>query len=103
MVNLLPQANNVKTATSAGISHEVQPEYWQRFEDAFATEANEFINSILEDTKVPLPMEVGLKVLRIGWALQEALLTGNVVRFNKDGEREDGRDMMVMVDGKPKL
>jgi myo-inositol 2-dehydrogenase / D-chiro-inositol 1-dehydrogenase len=94
MVNLLPQSNNVKTATSIGITQQVQPEYWERFEDAFATEANEFIACIIEDTPVPLKLEMGLKVIKIGWALQEALLTGEVIRFDESGERLDGRVQM---------
>lgn len=86
-VNVVPQANNVVLADRRGISHEVQPEYWQRFEDAFATEAQEFITSVLNDTPVPLPLESGLKVMVIGRALQDALLTGEVQRFDEQGQR----------------
>ncbi|KAK5278300.1 hypothetical protein LTR16_008786, partial [Cryomyces antarcticus] len=68
----------------------VQPEYWERFEDAFATEANEFCERVLEDKPVPLPLELGLKSLEIGWALQEALLSGKTVHFDQNGKRLDG-------------
>jgi myo-inositol 2-dehydrogenase / D-chiro-inositol 1-dehydrogenase len=44
MVNVIPQADNVVLADKQGIRHEVQPEYWQGLEDAFATEAKEFVN-----------------------------------------------------------
>ena len=86
MVNVVPRANNVVLADKLGMRHEVQPEYWQRFEDAFATEANEFIDSIARNTPVPLPMETGIVVMKIGRALQQALLTGEVVRFDEDGK-----------------
>ncbi|KAF2019513.1 NAD(P)-binding protein [Aaosphaeria arxii CBS 175.79] len=85
MVNVFPRANNVVLADRLGLRNEVQPEYWQRFEDAFATEANEFISSIVRNEPVPLPMETGIVVMRIGRALQEALCTGNVVRFDQNG------------------
>ena len=67
--------------------HEVQPEYWQRFEDAFALEANEFVKAVLNDESVPLPLEKGIRVMEIGRALQEALLSGNVSRFDEQGKR----------------
>lgn len=91
MVNLVPRLDNVTVAQSIGISHKVQPEYWDRFEDAFATEANEFVACILNNTPVPLKLELGLMSLKIGWALQEALLTGERIRFNEKGEQLDGK------------
>ncbi|KAJ4315649.1 hypothetical protein N0V94_005846 [Neodidymelliopsis sp. IMI 364377] len=87
MVNVMPKANNVVLADDLGMRHEVQPEYWQRFEDAFALEANEFVNSIVRDEPIPLPMETGIVVMKIGRALQEALTTGEVVRFDESGHQ----------------
>lgn len=87
MVNVIPKRNNVVLADSLGMRHEVQPEYWERFEDAFAVEANEFVSAVLKDTEVPLPLESGIMVMKIGQALQHALLSGEVVRFNESGER----------------
>jgi myo-inositol 2-dehydrogenase/D-chiro-inositol 1-dehydrogenase len=89
MVNLVPRLDNVTTAEKGGIRHQVQPEYWERFEDAFATEANEFVASIVDDTPVPLKLELGLMSLKIGWALQDALLSGKRIRFDEEGNRLD--------------
>lgn len=86
MVNVVPKRNNVATADKAGMRHEVQPEYWERFEDAFALEANEFAKAVLNDKPVPLPLETGLMAMKIGRALQQAMLSGEVVRFNNEGE-----------------
>ncbi|RSL55389.1 hypothetical protein CEP54_009437 [Fusarium duplospermum] len=86
-VNVVPKANNVVLADRLGIRHEVQSEYWQRFEDAFAVEANEFTESVLKNKPVPLSIEGGMMVMNIGRALQHALLTGEVVKFNEKGER----------------
>lgn len=85
-VNLVPRTNNVTLCKKGGISHEVQEEYWQRFEMAFTTEAQEFVDSILKDTPVPLPLETGVKVMQIARALQSALWTGEVSRWNEKGE-----------------
>lgn len=90
-VNVVPRLNNVTMAQTNGISHEVQPEYWERFEDAFATEANEFVASIVDNTPVPLKLELGLMSLKIGWALQEALLSGERIRFDEQGNQLDGK------------
>lgn len=87
MVNVHPRSNNVQVAGKAGITNEVQPEYWERFEDAFATEAIEFCEAVLEDKPVPVALELGLKSLEIGWALQDALLTGRVQHFDEQGKR----------------
>jgi myo-inositol 2-dehydrogenase/D-chiro-inositol 1-dehydrogenase len=86
-VNVHPRSNNVLVSGSHGISNEVQPEYWERFEDAFATEANEYCESIINDTEVPLPLSLGIRSLEIGWALQDALLTGETQHFDRSGRR----------------
>ena len=84
-VNLVPRADNVVVSDKRGMSHEVQEEYWQRFEHAFATEAEEFIECILKGGPVPLPLGVGLKVMQIARALQSALWSGEVSRWDEDG------------------
>lgn len=91
MVNVMPKQNNVVIADKLGMRNEVQVEYWQRFEHAFALEANEFVQSVLQDKPVPLPLELGMKVMTIGRALQDSLVSGRVVRFNEQGKRiEEG-------------
>ncbi|KAK4548538.1 hypothetical protein LTR36_009448 [Oleoguttula mirabilis] len=86
-INGLPRDNNVVVCDKRGMTHEVQPEYWQRFEHAFATEANEFITAILKHKPVPLPLELGQKVMQIARALQDALWTGEVSRWDEHGVR----------------
>ncbi|GAB7350604.1 hypothetical protein MBLNU459_g1172t2 [Dothideomycetes sp. NU459] len=86
-INVHPRSNQVEVASSIGITNEVQPEYWERFEDAFATEAIEFCESILDNKPVPLPLDLGIKSLEIGLALQEALLTGRTQHFDEEGHQ----------------
>lgn len=90
-VNVVPRANNVVVHDKLGIRHEVQPEYWQRFSEAFAIEGNEFIDSILQDKPVPLKLETGMKVMQIARGLQDALLTGEIVRFDEQGNRVEAK------------
>lgn len=87
-VNVVPREDNVVLSDKLGVRHTVQAEYWQRFEDAFALEAREFVASVRDDTPVPLPLEGGIKVMNIGRALQHALLSGDVVKFDKEGKWE---------------
>jgi myo-inositol 2-dehydrogenase / D-chiro-inositol 1-dehydrogenase len=89
MVNVMPKKNNVTIADSSGMRNEVQEDYWARFEHAFALEANDFVDSILQDKPVPLPLETGMMVMTIGRALQDSLQSGNVIRFDKQGKRVD--------------
>ncbi|TIA52207.1 NAD binding Rossmann fold oxidoreductase [Aureobasidium pullulans] len=86
-VNVQPRSDFVELASSNGISHQVQPEYWERFEDAFATEAIEFCESVLEDKDVPVALDIGIQSLEIGLALQDALLSGQVQKFDEEGHQ----------------
>ncbi|KAK0663526.1 scyllo-inositol 2-dehydrogenase (NAD(+)) [Lasiodiplodia hormozganensis] len=90
MVNLIPRINHIQVASATGINHEVPPEYWERFEDAFATEANEFCDSILENKPVPVPMNLGVKGMKIAWALQHALWHNKSLHFDRNGNQIDG-------------
>ncbi|KAK3720646.1 hypothetical protein LTR37_003695 [Vermiconidia calcicola] len=85
-VNLVPRANTVVHYSNRGINHEVEEEYWQRFEHAFAAEAQEFVESILKDTPVPLPLKAGMKVMQIARGLQDALWSGQVTKWDENGE-----------------
>lgn len=48
-INVIHLRNSVVATDKLRMRHEVQPEYWQRFEDAFALEANEFMEAILKN------------------------------------------------------
>lgn len=88
-VNTQPALNLVNIYDSAGIRREVPQHYYDRFEYAFVTEANEFTASCLENSPVPLKLEGAVQAVRIGAALQEALITGQKIFFDEQGNRED--------------
>ncbi|KAL4936247.1 hypothetical protein BDV06DRAFT_228074 [Aspergillus oleicola] len=85
--SLASRSDNVVLVDKLGLRHEVQSEYWQRFKHAFALEANEFTDAVLNDKPVPVKLETGMTVMKIGQALQHAFLSGEVVKFDEKGER----------------
>ncbi|KAL2856583.1 hypothetical protein BJY01DRAFT_170016 [Aspergillus pseudoustus] len=86
-VNTQPQLNLVQTFDASGIRKEIPQHYYDRFEYAFVTEANEFTASCLENKPVPLKLDGAVQAVRIGAALQEALITGEKIFFDESGNR----------------
>ncbi|KAK8922203.1 hypothetical protein H634G_00349 [Metarhizium anisopliae BRIP 53293] len=86
-VNTIPTANLVRVYEPNGIRHEVPKTYWDRFKNAFNTEANEFTACCLDDTEVPVKLATAVAAIKIGAALQESMISGDKIWFNKEGER----------------
>ncbi|PFH58487.1 hypothetical protein XA68_13595 [Ophiocordyceps unilateralis] len=87
-VNSQPTANLVRLHEPGGIRHEVPQTYWDRFKNAFTTEAVDFVDCCLDDKPVPVKLETAVAAVRIAAALQESMISGNKIWFNK-GERTD--------------
>ena len=50
---------------------------------------------MLKNKPVPLPLETGMMVMKIGRALQDSLLSGERIQFNEKGNRlDEGVKMM---------
>lgn len=88
-VNTQPALNLVSIYDSTGIRREIPQHYYDRFEYAFVTEANEFTACCLENTPVPLRLDGAVQAVRIGAALQESLITGEKIFFDEEGNRVD--------------
>ncbi|KJZ76879.1 hypothetical protein HIM_03756 [Hirsutella minnesotensis 3608] len=88
-INTVPTANLVRIHEPGGVRHEVPQTYWDRFKNAFATEANEFTASCLDNTPVPVKLQTAVAAVRIGAALQEAMISGRKIFFNDKGEVVD--------------
>jgi myo-inositol 2-dehydrogenase/D-chiro-inositol 1-dehydrogenase len=86
-VNTQPAANLVHIYEPSGIRREIPPHYYGRFREAFITEANDFTACCLDDTPVPFALEGAVNAVRIGKALQEALISGRKIDFDEDGDR----------------
>ncbi|KAF9885672.1 hypothetical protein FE257_012654 [Aspergillus nanangensis] len=86
-VNAQPALNLVNVFDGTGIRREIPQHYYDRFEYAFVTEANEFTACCLENTPVPVKLEGAVQAVRIGAALQEAMITGQKIFFDESGKR----------------
>lgn len=75
----------MQVAGEQGITHSVPDEYWKRLKNAFATDANEFVDGALENKLVPVILGLGIKGLTIGRALQDSLLTDERSQFSEKG------------------
>ena len=86
-INTQPASNLVNIYEPSGIRREIPPHYYGRFRDAFITEANEFTACCLDDIAPPMKLEGAVNAVRIGVALQEALISGKKIEFDEQGNR----------------
>lgn len=86
-VNTQPQLNLVHVYDGSGVRREIPQHYYDRFEYAFVAEANEFTAAVLEGTALPLDLRAAVQSVRIGAALQEALISGKKIFFDERGDR----------------
>ncbi|KAF4119757.1 myo-inositol 2-dehydrogenase / D-chiro-inositol 1-dehydrogenase [Geosmithia morbida] len=86
-VNQQPYLNLVDIHEPTGIRREVPSTYYDRFREAFVTEANEFTACCLDNTPVPVRLKGAVDAVKIGCALQEAMITGQKIEFDELGRR----------------
>ncbi|KAJ6077533.1 uncharacterized protein N7446_000469 [Penicillium canescens] len=86
-VNTQPALNHVNVYDGSGIRREIPQTYYDRFEYAFVTEAQEFSAACLDDLPVPVDLACSVLAVRIGAALQESLITQKKIFFDENGER----------------
>ena len=86
-INMQPQMNLVNIYEAAGIRREIPQTYYDRFEQAFVTEANDFTAICLDNGKLPMKLTGAVQAVKIGCALQESLITGSKIWFDKTGKR----------------
>ncbi|CZR67336.1 probable NAD binding Rossmann fold oxidoreductase [Phialocephala subalpina] len=88
-VNAQPMQNLVNIYEKGGVRREIPPHYYGRFEQAFVTESNEFTAACLDDGKLPFKLAGAVQAVKIGCALQEALITGKKIYFDEVGRRSE--------------
>lgn len=93
-VNMQPQQNLVQIYDAGGIRREIPQTYYGRFEHAFVSEANEFTAWCLDGGQVPVPLEGAVEAVRIGCALQEAMITGKKIWFDEGGRRVERANLV---------
>jgi myo-inositol 2-dehydrogenase/D-chiro-inositol 1-dehydrogenase len=92
-VNAQPMSNLVNIYDSIGVRREIPQHYYGRFEQAFVTEANEFTECCLDDKPLPMKLTGAVQAVKIGCALQEALVTGKKIWFDETGRRVEKAQM----------
>jgi len=70
-----PRQNRLEIADATGIRNECTPSFFERFEDAFLTEASYFVDAIREQQPLSLTLDDATEATRIGIALRESLLS----------------------------
>ena len=86
-INAEPQLNLVRHSHNGGVTKAVPQHYYDRFENAFVTEANEYTACCLDNTPLPLKARDAVRAVEIGKALQEALVNGIQIKFDEAGRR----------------
>ncbi|WPH04099.1 Hypothetical protein R9X50_00698400 [Acrodontium crateriforme] len=86
-INGTPAQNLVEIHEPAGVRREIGQTYYDRFEQAFVKESNEFTEAVLDDKKLPFQLSGAVQAVKIGCALQEALRSGKKIEFDQMGDR----------------
>lgn len=84
-VNANPANDLVEHHQSDGIRREIGQTYYDRFEQAFVRESNEFTAAVLDDGPLPFELEGAVRSVRIGQAMQKSLREGRAVKFDRQG------------------
>ncbi|KAK1470197.1 oxidoreductase [Colletotrichum cuscutae] len=86
-VNAVPRKNRVEICDTDGyVKIEPTNSWYDRFISAFVVEANAFVDAILDDKPLPIPLRSALTSLRIASGLQESLRTGQKLFFDRQGQ-----------------
>ncbi|GAD91794.1 NAD-binding Rossmann fold oxidoreductase family protein [Paecilomyces variotii No. 5] len=82
-VNMQVRKNHVEIHDSLGARRELPQHYYERFREAFITEAYEFTACCLDNTSPPISLQSSVKAVGIGQALQRSLISGEKVFFDE--------------------
>ena len=86
-INMQPQLNLVNIHDATGIRREAPASYYDRFHEPFVTEANEFTECCLNDTAPMMRLQGAVHAVKIACALQESLVSGEKIEFDREGGR----------------
>lgn len=87
-VNLIPRRNAIELCDRDGVVKTfAHPGWYDRYAPAFVNEAVMWVDALLDEKPMPVPLRSSLVSLRIATALQESLRTGQKIFFNREGEQ----------------
>lgn len=78
-VNMQTRKNHVEIHDSLGARRELPQHYYERFREAFATEAYEFTACCLDNKTPPISLQSSVNAVAIGQALQRSLISGEKI------------------------
>lgn len=81
-VNMQGSKNRVEVHDQYGSRRELPRTYYERFREAFVTEANEFTACCLDNLELPVKLDTSVRAVAIGQALQHSLRTGEKAYFD---------------------
>ena len=84
-VNLVSRLNRVEVSDTSGVHLSALAGWYERYAPSFVTEVNAFVNAVLDDMPMPIPLRTCVTSLRIALALQRSLETGKKIDFDKAG------------------
>ncbi|KAL4883237.1 hypothetical protein BJY04DRAFT_216538 [Aspergillus karnatakaensis] len=84
-VNMQGRKNHVEIHDSLGARRELPQHYYERFREAFVTEAQEFTACCLDNKSIPISLQSSVKAVTIGQALQRSLISGEKIVFDDEG------------------
>lgn len=84
-VNMEGRKNHVQIHDSHGARRDLPAHYYERFYEAFATEAKEFTASCLDDIPVTISLSSSIRAIEIGQGLQRSLVSGRKIVFDGNG------------------
>jgi myo-inositol 2-dehydrogenase / D-chiro-inositol 1-dehydrogenase len=76
-----PRLNRVEIADHHGMRNEVTPSFYERFEEAFLVEVEEFVQDVLLDRTPILRLHDATEATRIGIAITDSLRSKQVVQL----------------------
>lgn len=85
-VNMEGRKDHIEIHDSHGARRELPQHYYERFREAFVTEASEFTMSCLDDVPVPISLESSVRAIEIAEALQRSLVSRKKIFFDKKGQ-----------------
>ncbi|EXF83406.1 myo-inositol 2-dehydrogenase [Colletotrichum fioriniae PJ7] len=83
-INMQGRKNHLEIHDAHGSRCELPQHYYERFKDAFITEASEFTACCLHDQPLPIELESSVRAIAIAHSLQQSLISGEKLVFAED-------------------
>ncbi|CAH0047178.1 unnamed protein product [Clonostachys solani] len=85
-INMVPRKNALELCDGDGfVKVQPTPGWYDRYAPAFVEEAKAWVDALLDEKPMPIPLGSSLRSLEIATALQESLRTGNKIFFTREG------------------